>query len=129
MTTTDLIQLQEERAEILREIGSIERMRRGHISDQYVQGKKGRRGPYPVFQRWVNGRNQCRRVRLDQIEPLREEVQNYKRFEQLSDRFAEVTERITELGEKNADSKKNSRKLATNAAAKPKLSGSSPSRA
>lgn len=129
MAETDLLQLQEERAEILREIGSIQRMRRGHISEQYVQGKKGRRGPYPVFQRWENGRNRCRRIPPDQIEPLREEVRSYKRFEQLSDRLAEVIERITELCEGDADSKKNSRKSAPNAAGKPKRSGNSRSRA
>jgi hypothetical protein len=127
MSQNSLLKLQEERAETLREIASIERLRRGHISEQFVQGKHGRRGPYPVFQRWEKGRNRCRRVPAEEIGPLREQVHNYKRFEQLSDRLAQVIERITELCEGDSDSKKNSRRPATNAARRPKRSGNSPS--
>lgn len=129
MTQSPLLKLQEERAEILREIGSIDRMRRGHISEQYIEGKHGRRGPYPVFQRWEEGRNRCRRVPAEEIVPLREQVDNYKRYEQLTDRLAEVIERITELCENEADSKKNSRKSGASGARRPKRSGNSPSRA
>lgn len=124
-----LIQLQEERAAILEDLGSIEGMRRGHISEQTFPGKQGgRRGPYHVFQRWENKRNRCRRVPPEEIDQLREEVGNYKRFKELTERLAAVIEEITELCQSDPDSKKNSGKRGTSVSRRAKKSSNWPGR-
>jgi hypothetical protein len=95
-----LRQLQLRREQILQEIGEIDRICRGHLSEQYFTSKQGgktlRRGPYYVLQRWFKGKNLCERVSADQLEPVRQGVQGYKRFRQLADEFVDVCEQITQ---------------------------------
>jgi hypothetical protein len=97
--TTDLHQLEQRREAILREMGAIDRMCRGHLSEQFFKAKQGgktvRRGPYFVLQRWLGGKNLCERVAADQVEPVRQGVEGYKRFRQLADEFVDVGEAIT----------------------------------
>jgi len=95
----DLPQLQQRREQILIEMGAIDRLCRGHLSEQYFKskqdGKTVRRGPYYVLQRWFGGKNLCERVAADQLEPVRQGVQGYKHFRQLADEFVDVSEQIT----------------------------------
>jgi hypothetical protein len=95
----DLLQLQERREQILQAMGAIDRVCRGHLSEQFFKSKQGaktvRRGPYYVLQRWFRGKNLCERVAADQLEPIRQGVAGYKRFGQLADEFVDVCEQIT----------------------------------
>lgn len=97
--STDLPQLQQRREQILQEMGAIDRVCRGHLSEQFFKSKQGgksvRRGPYYVLQRWFRGKNLCERVAADQLEPVRQGVEGYKRFRQLADEFVDVSEQIT----------------------------------
>ena len=97
--TNDLSQLQHRREQILQEMGSIDRVCRGHLSEQFFKSTKGgktvQRGPYHVLQRWFQGKNLCERVAPDQLEPVRRGVEGYKRFRQLADEFVDVCEQIT----------------------------------
>ena len=96
---TDLSQLQQRREQILQEMGAIDRICRGHLSEQFFKSKQGgktvRRGPYFVLQRWFRGKNLCERVAPDQLAPIRQGVDGYKRFRQLADEFVDVSEQIT----------------------------------
>jgi hypothetical protein len=95
----ELPQLQQRREQILQEMGAIDRICRGHISEQFFKSTQGsktvRRGPYYVLQRWFGGKNLCERVSPDQLEPVRRGVEGYKRFRQLADEFVDVCEQIT----------------------------------
>jgi hypothetical protein len=97
--TPELTQLQARREEILHEMGAIDRICRGHVSEQFFKstrrGKPCRRGPYYVLQRWFRGKNLCERVSAEQLEPVRQGVAGYKRFRQLADEFVDVSEQIT----------------------------------
>ncbi|MEK7876883.1 MAG: DUF6788 family protein [Pseudomonadota bacterium] len=97
--SAQLRQFQLRREQILQEMGGIDRICRGHLSEQYFKSKQGgktvRRGPYYVLQRWFQGKNLCERVNADQLEPVRQGVDGYKRFRQLADEFVDVCERIT----------------------------------
>jgi len=97
--STDLPQLQQRREQILQEMGAIDRVCRGHLSEQFFKSRQGgktvRRGPYYVLQRWFRGKNLCERVAADQLEPIRRGVEGYKRFRQLADEFVDVCEQIT----------------------------------
>ncbi len=97
--TPELTQLQARREQILHAMGSIDRICRGHLSEQFFQAQRGgkplRRGPYYVLQRWIRGQNLCERVSAEQLDPVRRGVEGYKRFRQLADEFVEVSEQIT----------------------------------
>ena len=96
---TDLPQLQQRREQILQDMGAIDRVCRGHLSEQFFKSKQGtktvRRGPYYILQRWFRGKNLCERVAVDQLEPIRRGVEGYQRFRQLADEFVDVCEQIT----------------------------------
>jgi hypothetical protein len=97
--TPELTQLQARREQILHEMGTIDRICRGHLSEQFFKsqraGKPCRRGPYYVLQRWFRGKNLCERVRAEPLGPVRQGVEGYKHFRQLADEFVEVSEQIT----------------------------------
>ena len=97
--TPELSQLQARREQILHEMGTIDRLCRGHLSEQCFKSKRGgkscRRGPSYGLQRWFCGKNLCERVSAEQREPVRQGVAGYKRFRQLADEFVELSEPIT----------------------------------
>lgn len=83
------------RQPILEELGSITQMRRGTLSEQYVErpapnGGTVRFGPYFKFQIWQDGRNQTRSVTADEALLLREDIDNFHRFEQLCQQLAQL---------------------------------------
>jgi len=121
---SELSQLQHRREEILQEMGSIDRVCRGHLSEQFFKstqaGKTVRRGPYYVLQRWFGGKNLCERVAADQVEPVRRGVEGYKRFRQLADEFVDVCEQITlQAGDLPAIKKKRVRPSPKSSSRKP----------
>lgn len=109
--SAQLRQLQLRREQILQEMGQIDHICRGHLSEQFFKAKEGgktvRRGPYYVLQRWFKGKNLCERIGAEQVEPVRQGVEGYKRFRQLADEFVDVCEQITQQnGELSAVKKK-----------------------
>ena len=94
-----LRQLQLRREQILQEMGQIDQIVRGHLSEQFFKSKKGgktvRRGPYFVLQRWFMGKNLCERISAEEVAPVRQRVEGYKRFRELADEFVDVCEQIT----------------------------------
>ena len=67
--SNDLPPLHQRREQILQEMGAIDQLCRGHLSEQFFKSKQGgrtvRRGPYYVLQRWFRGKNLCERVPAD----------------------------------------------------------------
>ena len=106
----NLIELQQRREQILQEMAAIDRLRRGHLSEQFFkttrQGKTFRQGPYYVLQRWFQGKNLCERISADQVEPIRQGVEGFKRFQRLAEEFAVVSEQITLLAGRIPEAKK-----------------------
>lgn len=112
--------LQKRRARLLREIGQIERMRRGQLSEQFydrenAQGQRSRQGPYFVWQAWVKGKKRSIRVKREDVKQVREDMEKYRRYRQLCEELAEVTESLTRHSTASG-SKKNSRKCAKRSA-------------
>jgi hypothetical protein len=91
--------LQQERARILEEMAHIDRMVRGHVSQQTYQVERGGRtvtqGPYHLLQRRENGKNNCQRVGADELEFIVEAVEGHERFQKLAQRYASLTEKLT----------------------------------
>ena len=91
--------LQQQRAQILKEMGSIDHMIRGHVSTQTYRVKRHGQlilqGPYHVLQRHQDGRNQCQRIGDQELELITSQVLAYKRYMELAERFAALTEQIS----------------------------------
>ena len=91
--------LQQQRAKILEEIGRIDSMIRGHLSQQTFQRKgasgTASYGPYHILQRHQNGANNCQRISDQELEFITDAVQGHARFQELTRRYAELTEQLT----------------------------------
>ena len=85
------------RESILEQLASLTRMRRGTLSEQYVQrpsadGKETvRHGPYFKFQIWQDRGNRTRSVSADEASELRGDIENYRLFKQLTGQLADLT--------------------------------------
>ena len=93
------LSLQQERARILQEMAHIDRMIRGHVSQQTYAVRRGDRtmiqGPYHLLQRRENGRNNCQRVGQEELEFIIQAVEGHDRFQKLAQRYAALTEQMT----------------------------------
>ncbi len=90
---------QQERSRILEQMAHIDRMIRGHVSQQtYHVHRRGQtlpQGPYFLLQRRENGKNNCQRVGPEELETIVSGVEAYHRFQQLAARYAALTEQMT----------------------------------
>lgn len=103
-----------EQAQILEQIGSSIRMRRGHLSEQYNRkkgpdGTERRWGPYFTLQAWVGGKNRSERIPAEVANQVRQDLENYETFGVLCERYVEIAEGIARA--EDADSKKKPRRL------------------
>src|SRR6266699_743862 len=91
--------IQQERSHILEEMARIDRMIRGHVSEQTFQVKRGgqtiAQGPYFLLQRRENGKNNCQRVGAEELEAIVAGVEGYHRFQELAQRYALLSEQLT----------------------------------
>lgn len=83
------------RESILQQLDAITLMRRGTLSEQFLErknpdGRTVRFGPYFKFQIWQDGRNQTRSVAADEAQTLREDIENFRRFEKLCEQLAQL---------------------------------------
>ncbi len=104
--------LEQRREQILQQIQSIDRLRRGSLSRQFFKkaDSKAKQGPYYVLQGYVRGQKFSERVPAQQAEEIEPLVANYKRFEELAEEFVTVTDQITRLNQGAPEVKKNSRR-------------------
>jgi hypothetical protein len=95
----NLPSLQQQRARLLQEMAGIDHMIRGHVSTQTYRverhGQTVIQGPYYVLQRHQDGRNQCQRISDPEVELITTQVLAYKRYMELAERFAALTEQLT----------------------------------
>ena len=91
--------IQQQRAQILEEIAHIDSMIRGHLSQQTLKPKRrsgtASYGPYFTLQRHENGTNNCQRISPEELEFISEAVDGHARFQELTRRYAELTEQLT----------------------------------
>jgi len=93
--------LKKKRTKLLQEIASIQRMRRGQLSEQYYNkrnqsGELLRQGPYFVWQAWVRGKKRSVRVKQQDADQIRNDIEAYKQYKQLCEELADVTEELTQ---------------------------------
>jgi hypothetical protein len=80
-------------------MASIDSMIRGHLSQQTYRRKSAGRvltqGPYPLLQRHQDGKNNCQRIGPEELEFVAQAVEGHARFQELTRRYAELTEQAT----------------------------------
>jgi hypothetical protein len=97
-----LHELLERRSRILEELARLVQLRRGSITEQVVehmdaQGQKSPRGPYPLLTYKEKGRTVSRRLHgAKEMAQCRQQIENFRRFEQLTQELREVGERLCE---------------------------------
>lgn len=117
----------QQRDEVLAAMRALDQMRRGTLSQHFVQQQSGgrtrRHGPYFVWQGYLGGRKFSHHVPAARAPQVEREVQNHRRFQELAERFVTLTEQLTTAGAA-PDSKKNSRprRLRSKSSAKPRRS-------
>ena len=108
-----LQKLRTKRREIIKQIASVGEMRRGNVTEQYVEarhkdGSQVRRGPYPVYSFKEKGKTVSRRLRSpEDVEAYRKQIQAFRRFQVLMGALVSVSEQLADLsaGETEAQKK------------------------
>jgi hypothetical protein len=77
-------------AQILAEIARIQSMEVGKLSEYSPPGRSKDSGPYHKLQAWVDGKNQTRHVRPEELPDLQEALAGFARFRGLTDQYAEL---------------------------------------
>jgi hypothetical protein len=108
-----LEQLSAKRESLIRDLDSIDRLRRGTLSQQVFSKKQGdtivTQGPYFNLQGFHKGKKFNCHIPADKAQEVRQHVDNFKRFQELSDQCVTITDQITRISEGLPDAKKNSR--------------------
>ena len=106
-------QIRSQREVLLDQMRSIDRLRRGTLSKQFFKkvrnGATVTSGPYYVLQCIYQGKKYSERISADEAATIGEQVDNYRRFQELADEFVNLTEQLTQLETQNPGAKKNSR--------------------
>ena len=93
--------LDKKRLEILEKISSIHSMRKGVISEYFVKSKLKdgtikTNGPYHTLSlKGANNKTVGEKIPSDMLEFFKTDVENYKRFRELSDEFITVCEQVS----------------------------------
>ena len=88
--------VEQARHNLVAQIAAITTMQPGTLAEEYRERPapegKGvvRRGPYFKHQCWKDGRNVSRRVPASEAAQLREDIENAKRFDELTAQLAEL---------------------------------------
>ena len=100
------------RMQICNEIAEIESMRRGNLNEFYYEqtlknGTVAKRGPfYNITVKGANGKTKSKSVSKKDVDKVRGEVDNYRKFRELSDEYVDVCEKISLLSENDDDEAK-----------------------
>ena len=99
----DANQIRARRQHILQELEALEQMRRGSVVEQYREvSRPGARrtwqGPYPLYTYKEKGRTISRRLKGEvQVRLYRNQIENFRRFEQLMRELIQLGEQLCDL--------------------------------
>ena len=104
-------QLLLQRQDLLQQMQTIDRLRRGSLSKQFFRSgdqSSAQRGPYYVLQGYFHGEKFSERIPEEQAAQVQRDVENYQRFQSLAEQYVDLSDRITRRQDPLAGSKKNS---------------------
>ncbi len=76
--------------QLLAQIGAIQRMEKGTLSSYVPSGRSPSAGRYHKLQCWVAGKNVTRHVRPEELPAIKEALEGYARFQELSVQYASL---------------------------------------
>jgi len=118
--------LQQQRSSLLDQMAALDRMERGRLSEQFLKGQKDGqpvlRGPYYVLQRRWGEQVLKQRVPRDRVPLVQADIHRHEQFQQLADRYAEITEQMTHLLDAQPELKKKPSTSKTTSSRKPRRS-------
>ena len=112
---TSMETLERQRRRLLKELAGLGEMRRGSISEQFVEstgrdGAKKRRGPYFVYTYKEKGKTISRRLTSpEQVSLCQKQIQAFRRFQELTAELLQVGEQASNLALAGEGVKKTSR--------------------
>ena len=102
--------LRQKQQSLLREMQTIDRLRRGSLSSQFFPAagpRAARRGPYYVLQGFFRGQKFSERIPPEEVPQVQQDVDRYRRFQALAEDYVTVTDQLTRAQEAQPDTKKN----------------------
>ena len=76
-------------AQILAQIAQIQSMELGKLCEYRHAARSPQAGSYFKLQRWQDGKNHTRHVRPEELPTVREAIEGYARFRQLTDQYVQ----------------------------------------
>ncbi len=125
--SASLDSLLQQRDLVLKDMQAIDSLRRGSLSKQFFKSGSGQsaQGPYFVLQGFFHGKKFNERIPASQAPVVQQQVDNYRQFQHLAEEYVTLSDQITRMGSRSADSKKKDsspRKPPTSSTGKPKPS-------
>ena len=112
---TPMEKLETQRQRLLKELADLGPMRRGSISEQFVEsrgrdGVKKQRGPYFVYTYKEKGKTVSRRLTgPEQVALCQRQIQAFRRFQELTAELLQIGEQASNLALAGEEVKKTSR--------------------
>lgn len=95
--------LTRKKLEILKEIAALEPMRKGSLTEQFLETKRkdgtiSKRGPYLLYTFKEKGKTHSRRIKGDEEAQIyRKQISAFRRYRELSSELVRVAGRIADL--------------------------------
>ena len=107
--------LDQVRQKILRDMGDIQKMRRGTVNEQFlkVQQKDGSsvlRGPYFLYSRTEKGKSISQRIQPEEVVRYQEETEHCRKFKNLANKYVLVCEELADLTTLEQEKKRKTQK-------------------
>ena len=100
----------QQRSVILDQMAALDRMERGRLFEQFFKGQKDGQsvtwGPYYVLQRRHGDKVLKERVPAERLPTLQADIQHHQQFQELAERYAQITEEMTRLQDADPELKK-----------------------
>lgn len=112
---TPMEKLETQRQRLLKELAELGAIRRGSISEQFVEsrgrdGVKKRRGPYFVYTYKEKGKTISRRLTSpEQVSLCQRQIEAFRRFQELTAQLLQIGEQASNLALEGEAVKKTSR--------------------
>jgi hypothetical protein len=107
-------QLEQKADTILSEIAALGPMRKGSLCRRILkrkntQGQIRRRGPYWYYSFKKKDRSVSKMIKDSEVEFFKEQIKKFRRFQELTIKYVEISQRMADRDAKKCGGKKNSR--------------------
>ena len=89
--------IEKRKEEVLEQLSAMDSARRGQISEQYytreaADGRTVRQGPYYVWQRWIKGKKVSARVKPEDVDRVKADLERGREVEEIFETYFTLIE-------------------------------------